>query len=61
MIFFFSRCFSFVAGPIGKKGALRCSLAQAPYEGAFCAGSVRVREPRPETMRKGVDQLKPGG
>lgn len=48
MIFFFSRCFSFVAGPIGKKGALRCSLAQAPYEGAFCR---RKRERRPEPMR----------
>jgi hypothetical protein len=36
--------------------------ASPPYRGgAFGGGSVRVREPRPEPMRRGVDQWKSGG
>jgi hypothetical protein len=37
------------------------SLAQAPYGEAFGGGNVRVREPRPEPMRKGVAQLESDG
>ena len=39
----------------------RCGQARRPpYTGAFGGGSLRVREPRPEPMREGVGQWKPG-
>jgi hypothetical protein len=51
--FFFSCCFSFVAGSIGREEEPRRLSGASPHmRGAFGGGSVRVREPRPEPMRK---------
>jgi hypothetical protein len=44
----------------GKTNLGALSGASPHMRGAFGGGSVRVREPRPEPMRKGVNQLKPG-
>jgi hypothetical protein len=55
-------CFCFLIRNNGGNKNAAGKSASPPYRGgAFGGGSVRAREPRPEPMRRGVDQWKPGG
>ena len=59
-LFLLAAAFVFVRGAMAGTRTLR-ARAQAPYEGAFGVGSVRVREPPAGRCAREVDQWKPGG